>query len=141
MLPGQMDYNPSSVWVSCALKYLPREASRRHPDQMPKPPQLAPLDMKEQSFYSKLLLDVLIPPKTIIFSDNVALRVQCSLADTEHAQEQERACLLCVIPRGNSFHSFWMMSSARCRAKAPHTVGADITMKSCTTLPLFCYCD
>ncbi|KAI3356009.1 hypothetical protein L3Q82_017280 [Scortum barcoo] len=30
------------------LEHLPREASRGHPKQMPKPPQLTPLDVKEQ---------------------------------------------------------------------------------------------
>ncbi|KAI3357847.1 hypothetical protein L3Q82_016237 [Scortum barcoo] len=38
------------------LEHLPREASRGHPKQMPKPPQLTPLDlMKEQRLYSELL--------------------------------------------------------------------------------------
>ncbi|XP_055022265.1 ceramide kinase family protein isoform X2 [Boleophthalmus pectinirostris] len=35
-------------------KYLPREPSRRHLE-MPKPPHLAPLDVKEQCLYSELL--------------------------------------------------------------------------------------
>ncbi len=30
-------------------------ASRRHPEQMPEPPQLAPLDVEEQRLYSELL--------------------------------------------------------------------------------------
>ncbi|KAI3356417.1 hypothetical protein L3Q82_017632 [Scortum barcoo] len=34
------------------LEHLPREASRGHPKQMPKPPQLTPLDVKEQRLYS-----------------------------------------------------------------------------------------
>ncbi|KAI3356345.1 hypothetical protein L3Q82_017575, partial [Scortum barcoo] len=38
------------------LEHLPREASRGHPKQMPEPPQLTPLDVKEQRLYSKLLL-------------------------------------------------------------------------------------
>ncbi|KAI3364109.1 hypothetical protein L3Q82_010939 [Scortum barcoo] len=37
------------------LEHLPREASRGHPKQMPKPPQLTPLDVKEQRLYSELL--------------------------------------------------------------------------------------
>ncbi|KAI3375867.1 hypothetical protein L3Q82_004138 [Scortum barcoo] len=37
------------------LEHLPREASRGHPKQMPKPPQLTPLDAKEQRLYSELL--------------------------------------------------------------------------------------
>uniref|UniRef100_A0A3B3BM94 Ig-like domain-containing protein n=1 Tax=Oryzias melastigma TaxID=30732 RepID=A0A3B3BM94_ORYME len=32
---------------------LTREASRRHPDQMPEPPQLAPLDVEEKRLYSE----------------------------------------------------------------------------------------
>ncbi|XP_050960778.1 uncharacterized protein LOC127162047 [Labeo rohita] len=31
-------------------EHLPREASRRHPEQMPEPPQLASLDVKEQRY-------------------------------------------------------------------------------------------
>uniref|UniRef100_A0A8C6MLL2 Endothelial PAS domain protein 1 n=1 Tax=Nothobranchius furzeri TaxID=105023 RepID=A0A8C6MLL2_NOTFU len=42
-------------------KHLPREASRRHPDQMPKPPQLTPFDPEEQRFYSESLPNVLAP--------------------------------------------------------------------------------
>ncbi|KAI3373072.1 hypothetical protein L3Q82_006339 [Scortum barcoo] len=37
------------------LEHLPREASRGHPKQMPKPPQLTPLDAEEQRLYSELL--------------------------------------------------------------------------------------
>ncbi|KAI3376923.1 hypothetical protein L3Q82_000021 [Scortum barcoo] len=37
------------------LEHLAREASRGHPKQMPKPPQLTPLDVKEQRLYSELL--------------------------------------------------------------------------------------
>ncbi len=33
----------------------PRKASRRHPEQMPEPPQLAPLDVEDQRLYSELL--------------------------------------------------------------------------------------
>uniref|UniRef100_A0A8C9VB27 G-protein coupled receptors family 1 profile domain-containing protein n=1 Tax=Scleropages formosus TaxID=113540 RepID=A0A8C9VB27_SCLFO len=36
-------------------EHLTREASRRHPEPMPEPPQLAPLDAEEQRFYSELL--------------------------------------------------------------------------------------
>lgn len=36
------------------LKHLHGEASRRHPNQIPEPPQLAPLNSKEQQLYSKL---------------------------------------------------------------------------------------
>ncbi len=37
-------------------EHLPKKASRRHLEQMPKPPQLAPLDVEEQRLYSELLL-------------------------------------------------------------------------------------
>lgn len=36
-------------------EHLPRKASRRHPEQMPEPPQLTPLDVEEQRLYSELL--------------------------------------------------------------------------------------
>ncbi len=36
-------------------EHLPRKASRRHPVQMPDPPQLTPLDVEEQRLYSELL--------------------------------------------------------------------------------------
>ncbi|KAK3574723.1 hypothetical protein QTP86_015383, partial [Hemibagrus guttatus] len=36
-------------------EHLPRETSRRHTEQMPKPPQLSPFDMEEQRLYSELL--------------------------------------------------------------------------------------
>ncbi len=36
-------------------KHLPEKASRRHPEQMPEPPQLTPLDVEEQRLYSELL--------------------------------------------------------------------------------------
>uniref|UniRef100_A0A8C6LZV4 Nucleolar protein 12 n=1 Tax=Nothobranchius furzeri TaxID=105023 RepID=A0A8C6LZV4_NOTFU len=36
-------------------------ASRRHPDQMPKPPQLTPFDPEEQRFYSESLPNVRAP--------------------------------------------------------------------------------
>ncbi|KAK3535221.1 hypothetical protein QTP70_004776 [Hemibagrus guttatus] len=34
---------------------LPRETYRRHPKQMPEPPQLPPFDVEEQRLYSELL--------------------------------------------------------------------------------------
>ncbi len=36
------------------LEHLPGKASRRHPEQMPEPPQLTPLDVEEQRLYSEL---------------------------------------------------------------------------------------
>ena len=56
--PGSAPRSPPS---RTCLKDLPREASRRHPHQMPEPPQLAPLDMKEQRLYSESLPDVRAP--------------------------------------------------------------------------------
>ncbi|KAJ8395912.1 hypothetical protein AAFF_G00027950 [Aldrovandia affinis] len=38
-------------------EHLTREASRRHPNQMPEPPHLAPLDAEEQRLYSEPLPD------------------------------------------------------------------------------------
>uniref|UniRef100_A0A8C4XBM0 Ig-like domain-containing protein n=1 Tax=Erpetoichthys calabaricus TaxID=27687 RepID=A0A8C4XBM0_ERPCA len=38
-------------------EHLTREASRRHPDQMPEPPHLTPLDAEEQRLYSEPLPD------------------------------------------------------------------------------------
>ncbi len=56
-------HNPSSV--SCVFSGVsswwdapgapPQEVSRWHPEQMPEPPQLAPLDVEEQRLYSELL--------------------------------------------------------------------------------------
>ncbi|MEQ2255054.1 hypothetical protein ILYODFUR_009835 [Ilyodon furcidens] len=38
-------------------EHLTREASRTHPNQMPEPPQLAPLDVEKQRLYSEPLPD------------------------------------------------------------------------------------
>ncbi|MEQ2297085.1 hypothetical protein AMECASPLE_031119 [Ameca splendens] len=38
-------------------KHLPREASRRHPIQMPEPPQLVPLNVEKQRLYYEPLQD------------------------------------------------------------------------------------
>uniref|UniRef100_A0A8C6LSA8 Reverse transcriptase domain-containing protein n=1 Tax=Nothobranchius furzeri TaxID=105023 RepID=A0A8C6LSA8_NOTFU len=46
--PGSTFRSPPG-WM--CLENLTREASRRHPDQMPEPPQLAPLDVEEQRVY------------------------------------------------------------------------------------------
>ncbi|CAM4634692.1 unnamed protein product [Leuciscus chuanchicus] len=44
-------------------EHLPVKASRRHPEQMPEPPQLTLLDVEEQRLYSELLLsDRASPP-------------------------------------------------------------------------------
>ncbi|KAI3361308.1 hypothetical protein L3Q82_013483, partial [Scortum barcoo] len=60
--PGQPErHSLSSVsWVfpgpppgGTCLEHLPREAPRGHPKQMPEPPQLTPLDVKEQRLYSE----------------------------------------------------------------------------------------
>uniref|UniRef100_A0A8C9VBM7 Coiled-coil domain containing 88C n=1 Tax=Scleropages formosus TaxID=113540 RepID=A0A8C9VBM7_SCLFO len=50
--PGSAPRPPPS---GTSPEHLPREASRRHPEQMPEPPQLAPLDAEEQRLYSELL--------------------------------------------------------------------------------------
>ncbi len=43
------------------LEHLPRKASRRHPEQIPEPPQLAPLDVEEQrsSLISSRVIELL----------------------------------------------------------------------------------
>ncbi|KAI3360722.1 hypothetical protein L3Q82_012864 [Scortum barcoo] len=51
--PGSAPESPPGwTWP----KHLSREASRRHPCEMPEPPQLAPLDVEEQRLYSEPLL-------------------------------------------------------------------------------------
>ncbi|XDV13813.1 hypothetical protein PO909_002140 [Leuciscus waleckii] len=47
--------SPGSPPSGTHPEHLPRKASRRHPEQMPEPPQLAPLDVEEQRLYSELL--------------------------------------------------------------------------------------
>ncbi|KAK3574555.1 hypothetical protein QTP86_010175 [Hemibagrus guttatus] len=48
--------SPGSLPGGACPEHLPRETSRRHPKQMPEPPQLSPLDVEEQRLYSELLL-------------------------------------------------------------------------------------
>ncbi|KAK3559006.1 hypothetical protein QTP86_000109 [Hemibagrus guttatus] len=47
--------SPGSLPSGACPEHLPRETSRRHPKQMPKPPQLSPFDVEEQRLYSELL--------------------------------------------------------------------------------------
>ncbi|CAM4549908.1 unnamed protein product [Leuciscus chuanchicus] len=47
--------SPGSPPGGTCLEHLPGKASRRHPEKMPEPPQLAPLDVEEQRLYSELL--------------------------------------------------------------------------------------
>ncbi len=47
--------SPGSPPGGTRPEHLPRKASRRHPEQLPEPPQLAPLDVEEQQLYSELL--------------------------------------------------------------------------------------
>ncbi|KAK3506551.1 hypothetical protein QTP70_009032 [Hemibagrus guttatus] len=47
--------SPGPLPCGACPEHLPRETSRRHPKQMPKPPQLPPFDVEEQWLYSKLL--------------------------------------------------------------------------------------
>ncbi|XDV11088.1 hypothetical protein PO909_000118 [Leuciscus waleckii] len=62
--PGQPGYivPPACPWsssgpppVGTCPEHLPGKATRRHQEQMPEPPQLAPLDVEEQRLYSELL--------------------------------------------------------------------------------------
>lgn len=70
MFPGQMRHiippaasgSATESPPSCLCpENLQREASRRHPNQMPDPPQLAPFEAKEQQLYSELPGDVRAP--------------------------------------------------------------------------------
>lgn len=45
-------------WGGCARKTSKLEAPRRHPVQMPKPPQMAPFDTEERWLHSELPLNV-----------------------------------------------------------------------------------
>ncbi|KAK3573583.1 hypothetical protein QTP86_028178 [Hemibagrus guttatus] len=47
--------SPEPLPGGACPEHLPREMSRRHPKQMPEPPQLPPFDVEEQRLYSKLL--------------------------------------------------------------------------------------
>ncbi|KAF7649936.1 hypothetical protein LDENG_00133850 [Lucifuga dentata] len=68
--PGQMGYvihpmcsgsAPGSPPSWTCPEYLQREMSRRYHNQMPKPPQLAPFNAKEQKFYFEPLRDFRTP--------------------------------------------------------------------------------
>ncbi|MED6282046.1 hypothetical protein CHARACLAT_027922 [Characodon lateralis] len=52
--PGSSSGPPSS---GTCPEHLTRKPSRRHPNQMPEPPQLAPLDVEKQQLYSESLPD------------------------------------------------------------------------------------
>ena len=52
--PGSSPGSPPS---RTCKEHLTREASRSHPNQMPQPPHLAPLNTEEQRFYSEPLPD------------------------------------------------------------------------------------
>ncbi|KAK3544053.1 hypothetical protein QTP86_000397 [Hemibagrus guttatus] len=47
--------SPGPLPGGACLEHLSRETSRRHPKQMPEPPQLPPFDAEEQWLYSELL--------------------------------------------------------------------------------------
>ncbi|KAK3560234.1 hypothetical protein QTP86_002183 [Hemibagrus guttatus] len=47
--------SPGPLPGGACPEHLPRETSRRHPKQMPEPPQLLPFDVEEQRLYSELL--------------------------------------------------------------------------------------
>ena len=64
VLPGQKGYiippaSPRSALgpPPSGLENLQSEATRRHPNQMSKPPQLAPFEVEEQWLYSELPLN------------------------------------------------------------------------------------
>ncbi|KAK3525040.1 hypothetical protein QTP86_013476 [Hemibagrus guttatus] len=47
--------SPGPLPGGACPEHLSRETSRRHPKQMPEPPQLSPFDVEEQRLYSELL--------------------------------------------------------------------------------------
>lgn len=54
---------------------MPERMPRRHPNQMPEPPQLPPFDAQEQQLYSELPSDVQAPDP--IFKTASRWRVVC----------------------------------------------------------------
>ena len=70
---------------------LQREAFRRHPDQMPEPPQLAPLYTKEQQLYSELPLDVRAPHP---------------ISNAEPGHSTEEARFSCLYPPSRSLSHY-----------------------------------
>ncbi|KAK3530867.1 hypothetical protein QTP70_003638 [Hemibagrus guttatus] len=53
--PACPESSPGSLPGVACPEHLPRETSRRHPKQIPEPPQLSPFDVEEQWLYSELL--------------------------------------------------------------------------------------
>ncbi|KAK3514726.1 hypothetical protein QTP70_029193, partial [Hemibagrus guttatus] len=49
-----LTFTTGSLPGGACPEHLPREMSRRHPKQMPEPPQLAPFNVEEQRLYSEL---------------------------------------------------------------------------------------
>ncbi|TWW67223.1 hypothetical protein D4764_02G0002640 [Takifugu flavidus] len=58
LLRGDPQPLPSQARDVISLPSPGREASGRHPSQMPEPPQLTPFDVEKQQFYSELLPDI-----------------------------------------------------------------------------------
>ncbi|KAK3563402.1 hypothetical protein QTP86_024179, partial [Hemibagrus guttatus] len=55
--------SPGPLPGGACPEHLSRETSRRHPKQMPEPPQLPPFDVEEQRLYSELLPEMVGPVK------------------------------------------------------------------------------
>ncbi|KAK3558937.1 hypothetical protein QTP86_000063 [Hemibagrus guttatus] len=53
--PACLGSSPGPLPGGVYPEHLSRETSRRHPKQMPEPPQLPPFDVEEQRLYSELL--------------------------------------------------------------------------------------
>ncbi|KAK3516868.1 hypothetical protein QTP70_027074 [Hemibagrus guttatus] len=53
--PACLGSSPGPLPGGACPEHLSRETSRRHPKQMPEPPQLPPFDVEEQRLYSELL--------------------------------------------------------------------------------------
>ncbi|KAF7228520.1 zinc finger protein ZIC 3-like, partial [Nothobranchius furzeri] len=80
------------------LENLTREASRRHPDQMPEPPQLALLDVEEQRVYSEPLPDD---------------RASHPISKGEPSQSSEKTHFGRLYPQSRSFASGSAWSTSR----------------------------
>ena len=69
--------SPGSPTGRTGPKHLTREASGGHPNQMPKPPHLAPLYAEEQRLYSEILPD----------GELLTLSLRESLRDKKHKKQ------------------------------------------------------